>query len=208
MLDAINAYLIPTTPLVTQQSIKNSTFITHLAHCCGADEAKAYIQSVKTQHSGARHNCWGFVAGDPTDSMQLGFSDDGEPPGTAGKPILAQLKGSNVGEICAVVTRYYGGVKLGTGGLVRAYSSGVKQGLLELKTHLKPHKSAVTITYEYEQQGVIDQILQKFNCDLLCSQFCTRVTADIEVDSEKVDELKRYLNNASKGKINLIISNP
>ncbi len=79
---------------------------------------------MKQKHPDARHNCWGFVAGRPDDSMLWGFSDDGEPSGTAGKPILAQLSGCGVGEITAVVTRYYGGIRLGTGGLVKAYGGG------------------------------------------------------------------------------------
>jgi uncharacterized YigZ family protein len=138
--------------------------------------------------------------------MQLGFSDDGEPSGTAGKPILAQLLGSDIGEICAVVTRYYGGVKLGKGGLVRAYSSGVKQGLIELTTQLKIQKNLVAIEYQYEQQGLIDLVLQKFNCELLNSNFSASVTASIEVESQQIDELKQFLKNATKGKVDLIIA--
>jgi uncharacterized YigZ family protein len=208
LVNLIHSYLIPSNAVVVQQSIKNSNFITHLAHTRGIDEAKAFIQSVKVQHNNARHNCWGFVAGPPADSMQFGFSDDGEPSGTAGKPILAQLMGNNVGEICAVVTRYYGGVKLGTGGLVRAYSSSVKQGLLELKTQLKVQKQLVSIEYQYAQQSVIDQMLQKFSCEMLNSRFSTSVTVDTKVESHRVDELQRYLKNAGKGKIHLKISNP
>ena len=81
--------------------------------------AKAFVESVRAEHPDARHHCVAWVAGPPDDSQQLGFSDDGEPAGTAGKPMLAQLMGSGVGEITAVVVRYYGGILLGTGGLVK-----------------------------------------------------------------------------------------
>ncbi|WP_200818668.1 YigZ family protein, partial [Colwellia marinimaniae] len=86
----------------------------------GRQAADQFVRDIKAQHPSARHHCWAFVAGRPSDGQQYGFSDDGEPSGTAGKPILNCLLGCNVGEMTAVVVRYYGGIKLGTGGLVRA----------------------------------------------------------------------------------------
>ncbi|CAE6878617.1 IMPACT family member YigZ [Vibrio sp. B1FLJ16] len=126
-------YLIPAQPAQFEEEIKKSVFITYLAHTPSIEAAKAFVDQIKIKHSDARHNCWGFVAGRPEDSMKWGFSDDGEPSGTAGKPILAQLSGSRVGEITAVVTRYSGGIKLGTGGLVKAYGGGVQQALSSFK---------------------------------------------------------------------------
>ncbi|MGV8209328.1 YigZ family protein, partial [Pseudomonas aeruginosa] len=92
-----------------------------------------------------RHHCVAWGAGPPNDSQQLGFSDDGEPAGTAGKPMLAQLMGSGVGEITAVVVRYYGGILLGTGGLVKAYGGGVHQALAQLATQRKTPLTAYTV---------------------------------------------------------------
>ncbi|WP_268597189.1 YigZ family protein, partial [Escherichia coli] len=120
-------YPIPAEATCFTEEIKKSRFITLLAPTSGVEAAKAFIQQVRDEHPAARHHCWAFVAGSPDDSQQLGFSDDGEPSGTAGKPILAQLMGSGIGEVTAVVVRYYGGVKLGTGGLVKAYGNGVQQ---------------------------------------------------------------------------------
>ena len=114
-------YLIPKSVVVFEEEIKKSRFITYLQHTEGLEQAKAFWAEIKAQHPNARHHCWAAVAGKPTDSQQLGFSDDGEPAGTAGKPMLSALQGSQVGEISAVVVRYYGGILLGTGGLVRAY---------------------------------------------------------------------------------------
>ncbi|NLU18017.1 MAG: IMPACT family protein, partial [Serratia liquefaciens] len=81
-------YPIPASPISVSEEIKKSRFITLLAPTSGVDAAKAFIQQVRDEHQAARHHCWAFVAGPPTDSQQLGFSDDGEPSGTAGKPIL------------------------------------------------------------------------------------------------------------------------
>ena len=122
-------YLIPKSAVVFEEEIKKSRFITYLQHTEGLEQAKAFWAEIKAQHPNARHHCWAAVAGKPTDSQQLGFSDDGEPAGTAGKPMLSALQGSQIGEISAVVVRYYGGHLLGTGGLVRAYGNGVQQAL-------------------------------------------------------------------------------
>ena len=130
-------YLIPKSAVVFEEEIKKSRFITYLQHTEGLEQAKAFWAEIKAQHPNARHHCWAAVAGKPTDSQQLGFSDDGEPAGTAGKPMLSALQGSQVGEISAVVVRYYGGVLLGTGGLVRAYGNGVQQALKLLETERK-----------------------------------------------------------------------
>ncbi len=119
------AYSIPAASLELTEEIKKSRFITLIAHTPTVEVAKGWVNEIKRQHPTARHHCWAFVAGAPQDSQVYGFSDDGEPSGTAGKPILAQLMGSGLGEICAVVVRYYGGIQLGTGGLVKAYGGGV-----------------------------------------------------------------------------------
>ena len=130
-------YLIPKSAVVFEEEIKKSRFITYLQHTEGLEQAKAFWAEIKSQNPNARHHCWAAVAGKPTDSQQLGFSDDGEPAGTAGKPMLSALQGSQVGEISAVVVRYYGGILLGTGGLVRAYGNGVQQALKLLETERK-----------------------------------------------------------------------
>ncbi len=124
----MESWLIPAAPVTVVEEIKKSRFITLLAHTDGVAAAKAFVESVRADHPDARHHCVAWVAGPPDDSQQLGFSDDGEPAGTAGKPMLAQLMGCGVGEITAVVVRYYGGILLGTGGagesLWRRCSSG------------------------------------------------------------------------------------
>ncbi len=133
----MESWLIPAAPVTVVEEIKKSRFITLLAHTDGVEAAKAFVESVRAEHPDARHHCVAWEAGAPDDSQQLGFSDDGEPAGTAGKPMLAQLMGSGVGEITAVVVRYYGGILLGTGGLVKAYGGGVNQPLRQLTTQRK-----------------------------------------------------------------------
>ena len=144
-------YLIPKSAVIFEEEIKKSRFITYLQHTEGLEQAKAFWAEIKAQHPNARHHCWAAVAGKPTDSQQLGFSDDGEPAGTAGKPMLSALQGSQVGEISAVVVRYYGGILLGTGGLVRAYGNGVQQALKLLETERKVERQLFQVHCDYAQ---------------------------------------------------------
>ncbi|KPA54571.1 YigZ family protein [Photobacterium lucens] len=194
-------YLVPTADVVFEEEIKKSRFITYLAHTPNIEAAKQFVQQIKERHHDARHNCWAFVAGRPTDSMKWGFSDDGEPSGTAGKPILAQLTGSGVGEITAVVTRYYGGIRLGTGGLVKAYGGGVQQALTRLETKQKVITSELELSCEYNQVSLVESLLSEYNGTQLHADYGNQVTMQIELDSRIVDEFCAKLTNRSGGRI-------
>jgi len=115
-------YSIPLRVHRVEESILRSRFITSVAHAPDAAAAHAFVQSIREEFPDATHHCWAFVAGPPASTTHIGMSDDGEPGGTAGRPMLTALLHGGAGEIVAVCTRYYGGVKLGTGGLSRAYS--------------------------------------------------------------------------------------
>ncbi|WP_318479159.1 YigZ family protein [Photobacterium leiognathi] len=194
-------YLVPTADVIFEEEIKKSRFITYLAHTPTIEAAKQFVQLIKERHHDARHNCWAFVAGRPTDSMKWGFSDDGEPSGTAGKPILAQLTGSGVGEITAVVTRYYGGIRLGTGGLVKAYGGGVQQALTRLETKQKVITSELELSCEYNQVSLVESLLSEYNGTQLHADYGNQVTMQIELDSRIVDEFCAKLTNRSGGRI-------
>lgn len=194
-------YLVPTADVIFEEEIKKSRFITYLAHTPNIEAAKQFVQQIKERHHDARHNCWAFVAGRPTDSMKWGFSDDGEPSGTAGKPILAQLTGSGVGEITAVVTRYYGGIRLGTGGLVKAYGGGVQQALTRLETKQKVITSELKLSCEYNQVSLVESLLSEYNGTQLHADYGNQVTMQIELDSRIVDEFCAKLTNRSGGRI-------
>lgn len=122
-------------------------FIVSLAHTPTPEAAKAFIERIKQEFPDATHNCWAYAAGAPGQTSKVGYSDDGEPHGTAGRPMLTMLLHGGVGELSAVVTRYFGGIKLGTGGLVRAYQGMVKLGLETLPTreHMIPARVEVVL---------------------------------------------------------------
>lgn len=200
----MKAYLIPAETVEFSEEIKKSRFITFIAHTEGIDAAKAYIQSIKEQFPDARHHCWAFVAGRPDDSQQLGFSDDGEPTGTAGKPILAPLLGSGMGEITAVVVRYFGGIKLGTGGLVRAYGSGVQQALKLLPTKMKVPQLRFSVACEYSLVSLLEQVVEQYHGKVLSSEYTDKVTFILSLPAVHSGEVEVKLRDISRGSMQLI----
>ncbi|PWI31771.1 YigZ family protein [Vibrio albus] len=194
-------YLIPAAPAQFIEEIKKSTFITYLAHTPDVASAKAFVEQIKEKHADARHNCWAFVAGRPEDSMQWGFSDDGEPSGTAGKPILAQLSGSGVGEITAVVTRYSGGIKLGTGGLVKAYGGGVQQALKTLQTLEKKITVILNLQLDYAFMPLAQSIVSQFDGIQGDTDFGQQVVMQVEVEKCHVADFTQAIINKSSAKI-------
>lgn len=197
-------YLIPAESISYVEEIKKSRFITYLAHTEGIDAAKDYIQSIKAQYPDARHHCWAFVAGRPDDSQQLGFSDDGEPTGTAGKPIMAQLLGSQLGEITCVVVRYFGGVKLGTGGLVKAYGSGAQQALKSLSTQIKVPQKIFQLVCDYSLINSIEQLIAQVGGMVLHSEYNEVVSLRISIPATVEQEVNDKLRDMSRGALELI----
>ncbi|MGL5587233.1 MAG: YigZ family protein, partial [Aeromonas veronii] len=157
----------------------------------------------KRQHPAARHHCWAFVAGAPQDSQVYGFSDDGEPSGTAGKPILAQLMGSGLGEICAVVVRYYGGIQLGTGGLVKAYGGGVSAALKQLPTLLKVPRTPSLIHCDYGDMGTVESLISSHNGELLAADYGQQVTLQVAWESSVWAQVDRELTDRTHGRVSL-----
>ncbi|ANI29574.1 hypothetical protein PL78_06995 [Yersinia entomophaga] len=196
-------FLIPAASVSVTEEIKKSRFITLLAHTNGVNEAKAFIQQIKEEHPTARHHCWAFVAGAPTDSQQLGFSDDGEPSGTAGKPILAQLMGSHIGEITAVVVRYYGGIKLGTGGLVKAYGSGVQQALKQIEVKYKVPQVEYTLLCDYAQLAMVESLLQQVDGQILQGNYGAQVNLRLSLPATQASQVGEKLRDLSRGSLQL-----
>ncbi|MRS17437.1 IMPACT family protein [Enterobacteriaceae bacterium RIT691] len=199
----MDSWLIPAAPVTVVEEIKKSRFITLLAHTDGVEAAKAFVDSVRAEHPDARHHCVAWVAGAPNDSQQLGFSDDGEPAGTAGKPMLAQLMGSGVGEITAVVVRYYGGVLLGTGGLVKAYGGGVHQALAELITQRKTPLTEYTLQCEYGQLSGIETLVAQFNGKIVSSDYQADVHLKVALPQAELPAFSTRLTDFSRGALQL-----
>lgn len=182
------SYKVPKSAVNHQEMVKKSRFIVDIANTPDIEAAKKFIAEIKLKYPDARHHCWAHVAGVPNGSHVLGFSDDGEPNGTAGKPMLNVLVGSGFGDITAIVTRYFGGVKLGTGGLVRAYGGGLNNAMQMLDVVDKIPELTMVGNSGYEHQVVIEQILQAYEIVDMNKQFDDKVRWQVKMDARKVDE--------------------
>lgn len=193
-------YLIPSRPYRVEEVIQKSRFITTLAHAQDPDTAHAFVERIREEFSDSTHNCWAFVAGPPGSTAHIGMSDDGEPRGTAGRPMLNTLLHSEVGEVVAVCTRYFGGTKLGTGGLSRAYSAGVKLALESLPTQEKVKRVLLEIQVEYDAVDGLKRLLEDLEGLVEEEDYGAQVTYRVAIPLESVDPLEHGLAEITRGK--------
>jgi len=146
-------YPVPAKQVETLYEIKKSKFIACAGFANSRESAMALLDSVKQRYPDARHHCWAYVFGNPNSPSSAAMADDGEPSGTAGKPILNVLQHKDIGDIMIIVTRYFGGIKLGASGLVRAYSAAAQQAIdaLEVRQEIKLEPLSVDIDFKHEQ---------------------------------------------------------
>lgn len=180
-------YRIPTQSIRTEIEVKRSRFICTIGFAQSPDEAKSFIQTIHDDLPDADHHVYAFRCGYGNRVVE-GMSDDGEPSGTAGPPILAILRGTDIGDIVVVVTRYWGGTKLGTGGLVRAYSDATRLGLEQLPTELKINKTVLGIECNYAQYQTIQHLMKGYPIEIIESDFGSVVTLIIKMPSELTDQ--------------------
>lgn len=194
-------YLVINKTASFSEEIKKSRFITYLAHVDSKQVALAYLQSIKVLHKEARHHCWAYVAASPKNSVLMGCSDDGEPKGTAGKPMMALLQGCQIGEIMAVVVRYSGGIKLGTGGLVRAYSNGIQQLLPQIETVEKRFYQQYQVSCDYAQMAQLESLLVNGVGRIVQIDYLQSVDAKIEIDLQQITLFIKQLESLTQGKV-------
>jgi len=196
-------YKIPAKRYRTEETIKRSRFIATLAHAFTEEDAKAFISIIKKEFPDATHHCWAYVAGPPGDTARIGMSDDGEPHGTAGKPILTVLLHSEIGEIVAVVTRYFGGTKLGKGGLVRAYSGSVKNALAGVSVKEKRDVITLTAILDYSRIIAVKQMIESFNSEIIEETYEADVSFKIELPKNNKDRFIRAITDLTGGEIRI-----
>lgn len=193
-------YLIPAHPHRVEEVILRSRFITALAHAPDPESAQVFLATMREEFPDATHHCWAFVAGPPGSTTSIGLSDDGEPHGTAGRPMLNTLLHSEVGEIVAVCTRYYGGTKLGTGGLSRAYAGGVKLALDSLPTLEKVERATLEITVDYEAVTALKRLLEEEDALALWEDYGARVHFRVAVPIERAGPLADAVRGMTRGR--------
>lgn len=138
----------------TEIEVEKSQFVTWLCHAPDVDAFSALLEAARATHPNASHHCTAYIAGPPGEQTRIGFSDDGEPGGTAGRPMYQVLQGSQLGEIGCVVIRYFGGIKLGTGGLARAYAQAVSHALESLPTREVIERDAYHLRLSFASEAI------------------------------------------------------
>ncbi|MGJ8694050.1 MAG: YigZ family protein [Thalassotalea sp.] len=198
------AYLIATVPLVKETIVNKSRFICYLSPCQSTEQARELVKTQQQNHPQASHHCYAYLSAAPDDSQHYGFSDDGEPSGTAGKPMLTMLQGSEVGEVCAVVVRYFGGTKLGTGGLQRAYGASVRYALEELETEIKIAMVDKALVCQYTQVNDILHLLTLVGGSVKSQDYGEQVNFVLTIPTEQVENLAAQLQTMSAGQLKLL----
>lgn len=184
---------------------KKSRFIATVQKCESEEEAAAFIEEMKKKYWDARHNCSAFVIGSRGELTRC--SDDGEPGGTAGRPMLEVLLGEGIRNIAVVVTRYFGGTLLGTGGLVRAYTQAVKEGLAHCSTGRMRRGFEVEVTTDYNGVGRILYLLGQRGLEPEESLYTDIVTLRLLVPAGMVEQFKKEITEATGGKANFVKMN-
>lgn len=199
----MSRYPVPAARHRVEQVIQRSRFITTAAPVEDVAAARAFIEEMRTEFADASHNCFAFLVGPPGSTAQMGMTDDGEPSGTAGRPMLAVLTGSGVGDIAVVVTRYWGGIKLGTGGLVRAYGGGVKQVLETLPVTEKIAWETVRARGPYRWVTPVARLLPDYEATISDQTYDDLVNWVIAVPEERKRDLEAMLVDLTHGEMEI-----
>ena len=184
-----------------QEEIKKSRFICHAKRVYSEEEARDFITAIKKEHYKATHNCSAFIVGERSEIKRT--SDDGEPSGTAAVPMLGVLENHNLTNVCVVVTRYFGGIKLGAGGLIRAYAGSVALAVKEIGIIEIKEQAGITIQMSYAQYQEYGNFLREHKLIELETNFTDQVDTMIYVNKEEKENIKAALVEFFNGKITL-----
>lgn len=200
----MDSYYRPSETYRTEIIVKNSRFITTVGRATTVDEARTFIRSIRDEMPDASHHVYAFRAG-YGNTVTEGMSDDGEPSGTSGPPTLAVVRGSDLGDIVLVTTRYFGGTKLGTGGLVRAYSDSTKMALENLPTELKAAKTQSGIDISYSLYERVKNLIEAYHGTIDDEVFAGDVTIIYTLLKADVSTFEAELTELSSGQIEPIL---
>lgn len=188
---------------VYEQEIKKSRFILNIARIENEDDAQAFLEKIRKQERKATHNVWAYVLGE-TDSVQR-YSDDGEPAGTAGVSMLEVIKNNQLHNVAAVVTRYFGGIKLGAGGLIRAYAGTVADGVADIGRVELVVQHEVLIEVAYSQFESLKYWLEQNNYQILDTEYGSTVTLTVGVEATDIEKFENDVTNETAGQASLIV---
>jgi uncharacterized YigZ family protein len=194
-------YPIPAATFRCEIEVKHSHFIATIEPTDTPAAALSFISRIKQEFPDATHNCWAYLIGPPGSTDRIGLSDDGEPHGVAGKPMLTTIQHGGIGDITVVVTRYFGGTKLGMGGMVKAYTLAVKTALEQQTIVEKINWIKLSIKIGYPLLVNVERLLPEFEAELIDKQFTEQICLNLKLPEENLTRLRTRLTDLSSGKI-------
>ena len=192
-------YPIPAGRFRSEIEVERSRFIATVQPVTSTAEAQAFIAAIKTEFPDANHNCWAYLVGAPGSTDQVGLSDDGEPHGAAGKPMLIALQYSGLGDTAVVVSRYFGGIKLGKGGMVKAYTAAVKTALEQLSRGERVTWVNLLTTFDYALVTPFERRLAEFEAEVLDMDYGERVSCRLRLPEECRENFCKMFEDLSAG---------
>lgn len=193
-------YQIPAAAIETEYEVKKSRFIARLSLASTREEAMLALEKARQDYPDARHHCWAYLLGAPSRPISAAMSDDGEPSGTAGKPILNVMQHKDVGDSVVIVIRYFGGIKLGAGGLVRAYSAAAQQAYDELTTETKVFLDELIVQCGFSEEQSIRHWLSMREGLIRESSYAEKVRLTIGLSEQHIEEFKTFIANLKEAR--------
>ncbi len=193
-------YPIPANRYRCEVEVERSRFITTVQAVTSPTEARQFIAVIKSEFPNANHNCWAYLIGPPGSTDQIGLSDDGEPHGTAGRPMLTALQHSGLGDAAVVVTRYFGGIKLGKGGMVKAYTAAVQAAMDKLPRSERIAWLELQATIDYALKTQFERRLAEFEVEILETDYAQQVSYRIRLPEERAEAFRKMFNDLTAGK--------
>ncbi|MBP3946298.1 YigZ family protein [Psychrobacter sp. K31L] len=173
--------------------IKKSDFIAYAYPVHSREQAMFHVEQLRIQYADARHYCWAYIIGDPDNTTSAGFDDDGEPSGTAGRPILNVLQHKSIGNVIIIVVRYFGGIKLGAGGLTRAYAGSAQAAVDQMTLSPYVAMSQVQILAEFATEAQCRYVVESLNGSIDEVTYSKQVTLTVTLAEADIETLKERL---------------
>lgn len=199
MTSPSSRYSIPSTRFRSEIEVERSRFITTVQEVTSAAEAQAFIAAIKAEFPDANHNCWAYLIGPPGSSDQIGLSDDGEPHGVAGRPMLTTLQHSGLGDTALVVSRYFGGIKLGKGGMVKAYTAAAQSALEQLPRSLRIAWLEIRARIDYSLLTPLKLRLPEFEGEILATDYADKISVRLRLPEEQLEAFQAMFADLTAG---------
>lgn len=185
-------------PVTARLEIKKSDFITYAYPVTHRDQAMFHVEQLRQNYPDARHHCWAYIIGDPNNTTSAGFDDDGEPGGTAGRPILNVLQHKNIGNVIVIVVRYFGGIKLGAGGLTRAYAGSAQAAVDAMRLTPYVPMLQVQIAADFANESQVRYVVEDMGGHIDEVAYDKAVSLTVTLPSADIAMLKERLAMAGK----------